>query len=420
MLADIRNRLNAPTPGGTPVPDEVEELQSKLKAAERLMGEESELAKLFSRRLRRAQDARARLAIEEEEKLRAKEEWSHRNGVRPQGVVVERSAPPRGTRPDDTGCLEPVHGLVKPAYLAVYDNGRVVELSLPGMPPLKCAPRGECEGMSEDSRRRLLGELQRIDRRAQLPVMVSLTFPEELVVTASEAKAVKRAFVKRLKRKHKRLGLVWRLEAHPEMSARLGRVCPHFHMLTWGAWFDLGWVRRAWTSCIWSVLRVDECLADSAGRLIREKSVTAGTNCERIRTWAGVPYCVKMYLGKEEEYPLGKAGRVWGWDFKNRIPFARERRIELTHLQVVAIKRRVMEWMSARGISTEYGPMRIIHCDAPTEFAAALLMETSWEAEKGFAHLIPCKEAENQREDALGHAPGLEAQLKRESESINQ
>lgn len=244
-------------------------------------------------------------------------------------------------------------GLVLAAYLAVRPDGRMVQLRLPGMQP-EVAKRGECEGFSEDSRRRLMEMLHSIRRDAKLPIMVTLTFPEELVVSPAQAKACRSAFEKRIMREHPRFASVWRLEAHPEASTRLGRMHPHFHILAWGAWFDLAWLSRAWASVVWSVLELDECLQDASGRLVREKHVAAGVNCERVRKWEGVIYCAKSYIAKEEEFPVGKAGRVWGWCNRGALPLSREVLIPLSPVQALRVRGSVQRWMFERRINSDY------------------------------------------------------------------
>lgn len=251
---------------------------------------------------------------------------------------------------------KPANGLVVAAYLAVRRDGRIVQLNLPGIAPANIPKRGECEGMSEDSQRRLLVMLHSIRRDAALPVMVTLTFPEELKVTAREAKACRAAFEKRMRREFgEEWCAVWRLEAHPEMSYRLSRMHPHIHMLTWGAFYDFEKVGKDWQECVFEVLAIDPCLADSEGRLVSEKHRAAGTNCERIRQWSGVLYSAKNYIAKREEFPLGKAsGRVWGWHNRKALPLAEEERIPLTHTQAAQVVREVEAWQRERRIVTEH------------------------------------------------------------------
>lgn len=264
-------------------------------------------------------------------------------------------------------------GLAVAAYLSVRKDGRLVQLHLPGVQPAELPTRGDVEGFSEDSRRRLMEFLHSLKRYVKPPAFITLTFPEELHVTAAEAKACKLAWSKRMRRKFgKRWCHIWRMEAHPEMSKRLQRVCPHIHLLTWGAWYDLAELSESWTSVVWEVLKVDECLADEAGRLVREKHEAAGTNCERLRGWGGVLYHAKNYIAKEEEFPLGKAGRVWGYWNRKALPVAEETRIPLTHGNAVAVRLEVEAWMKERRIQSDYLVCTFFD-DAPEAFVARLM-----------------------------------------------
>ncbi len=265
------------------------------------------------------------------------------------------------------------NGLVIASYLAVHRDGRLIQLHLPGVAPEEAPTRGECEGISEDSRRRLLKMLHSLRRDAHLPVMVTLTFPEELTVTPEQAKACRKAWEKRMRRMHgKKWCHLWRLEAHPEMSARLGRVHPHFHLLTWGAFYDFQRVSEYWNECVWKVLKVADCLCDKEGRSVKEKHVAAGTNCERVRKWEGVIYCAKSYIAKEEEYPLGKAGRVWGWHNRAALPMAEEIRIPLTNSEASLVRMEVEAWMAERRIVSEHLVCTFFDND-PSMFVARLM-----------------------------------------------
>ncbi|HMH81176.1 MAG TPA: hypothetical protein VK514_13190 [Candidatus Acidoferrum sp.] len=264
-------------------------------------------------------------------------------------------------------------GLVIAAYLAVRPDGRLVQLSLPGMPPVDLPTRGDCEGMSEDSQRRLLVMLHSLKRSAGLPVMMSLTFPEEIKLTAEEAKDCRRAFEKRMKRQFGDAWCaIWRMEAHPQMSARLGRVHPHFHMLTWGAFYDFDQLGKDWQQCVWEVLEIDPYLADGEGRMVALKHRAAGTNCERVRKWEGVIYCAKTYLAKAEEYPLGKAGRVWGYCNRESLPLAAEQRIPLTSTEASIVRMEVEAWMKERRIVSEHLVCTFFD-DDPASFVARLM-----------------------------------------------
>lgn len=265
-------------------------------------------------------------------------------------------------------------GLGKTAYLAVHRDARLVELYLPGVAPKQSEKRGDCEGCSEDSRRRLMAKLHTIRRDAPLPTMITLTFPEEVNITVAEAKVCRRAFMKRIQRRHAEICAIWRVEAHPEMSLRLGRVHPHFHMLTWNAWFDLEWLSWQWTRTVWSVLDLDPCLMDDAGRVVAEKHLKAAVNTERVRKWEGVTYCAKQYIAKEEEYPIGKAGRVWGWDNGALLPCSAVEKIELTNAQAAAVISRARKWMDAKGIVSERDTvLRSYYVEDPDLFLQLLM-----------------------------------------------
>lgn len=267
-------------------------------------------------------------------------------------------------------------GLVVAAYLAVRPDGRLVQLHLPGMPPGDMPVRGECEGMSEDSQRRLMLLLHSLRRDAVLPTMITLTFPEEFNVTADEAKACRKAWEKRVLRRFPKWCGIWRMEAHPEMSARLERVHPHFHLLTWGAWFDLKWVSRSWASVVWRVLDGRKRLASQPSLpgmpSVLAKAVKAGTRCERIRSWGGVLYSGKNYIAKAEEYPIGKAGRVWGYVHRKALPIAEERVIKLSNLEACAVRVAVEDWMRAKRIVSEH-LICTFFTDDPSMFVAALM-----------------------------------------------
>jgi len=219
--------------------------------------------------------------------------------------------------------------------------------------------------------------LHSIKRDAALPVMVTLTFPAELRVSPAEAKACRLAWEKRMIRRYgSRWCSIWRLEAHPELSAKLGRVHPHFHCLTWGAWYDLRELSEAWTSVIWEVLDVDPCLSDADGELVRDKSDKAGTNAERLRCWGGVVYCGKNYIAKEEAYPLGKAGRVWGYCRRSKLPLAKVERVPLSVAEVVAVRCAVEKWMDEKNIVSE-SLIRTFFCESPLTFVGRLMAKAS-------------------------------------------
>jgi len=247
-------------------------------------------------------------------------------------------------------------GLVVAAYLSVRKDGRLVQLHLPGCSEPPDCVRGEIDGFSAASRRRLMELLHSLRRDARLPIFGTLTFPEEVWLTAREAKKCMIAWTKRMRRLvGERWSYVWRLEAHPEMSRRTGRMCPHLHLISWGAWFDLAELSAVWTSVVWDVLKIGDCLADAGGRMVREKHQASGTNFERCRTWGGVIYAGKNYIAKEEEFPLGEdSGRIWGYHNRAGLPLAVETRIALTWAEATCARINVEAWMREKRIESEH------------------------------------------------------------------
>src|SRR5262249_39067427 len=86
--------------------------------------------------------------------------------------------------------------------------------------------RGDIKGFSYGSRRRLMLTIGTIKRDAQLPMFITLTYPEKFP-TPSEAKRHLDTFFKRMKRVFPAHGSIWKLE--PQQ-----RGAPHYHLLTWG------------------------------------------------------------------------------------------------------------------------------------------------------------------------------------------
>lgn len=310
------------------------------------------------------------------------ERREHRDKARRIFQRASEARPRVATRP---GAPAPARsasdGLVVAAYLSVARDARLVQVHLPGIALEAPEVRGKCDGMSEDAQRRLLTMLHTIRRDAALPVMVTLTFPSEVTVTPAEAKSCRLAWEKRMRRIYgARWCNVWRLEAHPEMSARLGRVHPHFHLLTWGAFYDFALVSKTWTEVVWKVLKVDECLecnpSESDGHgmclTVKEKHQRAGTSCERIRQWGGVLYSAKNYIAKDEEYPLGQSGRVWGYHNRAALPLAKVERIPLTHQQAMGVRVEIEAWMKAKRIVSEHLVCTFFE-DDPSMFVARLM-----------------------------------------------
>lgn len=263
-------------------------------------------------------------------------------------------------------------GLVRAAYLTVYPDSRLLTLQLPTFgasePPVN--GRGKVDGMSDESRRRLMALLHSLKRSVRNPAFVTLTFPDEQIPTPRDAKKSLQTLCKRWARRFPELCAVWRLEAHPARSSRVGRPVPHFHLLVWGAWIDRFQLSRDWAE-ICERFR-------AAGRLIQDgrpsipvhaqayyDHLAAGTKVESIRSFRGVCSYAAKYISKQSDVSLGEdAGRVWGIFNKGCLPVGPSFVVKLTAAQAVRVCRHVRRLLYSRGVETEWMP-RAIYMERP-------------------------------------------------------
>lgn len=176
--------------------------------------------------------------------------------------------------------------------------------------------RSQIRGFSADSRRRLMRLIGKVRRDARLPLFITLTWPERFP-TVREGKRQFNAWVRRLKRAHPHVGVIWKLEPQE-------RGAPHYHLLTWGAerWELWEWVPRTWY----------EIAGGGDAKHYRWHMGECGngnTHCvQQVRTWRGVWSYAGKYLGKTfESAAWGAIGRYWGVINAGNIPFGLERRL---------------------------------------------------------------------------------------------
>jgi hypothetical protein len=171
--------------------------------------------------------------------------------------------------------------------------------------------RGHIKGFSLVSRRRLLQLIARVVRDAELPMFVTLTWPDRFP-SPREAKRALRIFIKRLKRRFPKVGLIWKLEPQE-------RGAPHFHLLVWGVPFAelFDFTVQAWYEI-------------AGGGDIKHRNFHAGLyypyrRCvEPVHTFKGVWFYAAKYLGKTFEIENWKwPGRFWGVINPSNIPFGK-------------------------------------------------------------------------------------------------
>ena len=206
-----------------------------------------------------------------------------------------------------------------------YKNGSRFEIKAPKF-DIKGRPsfggRGKITKFSMKSRRRLLYKVAEIDK-SELPIFLTLTYPDKFSSDPQEWKQNLNNFCKRLKRVFPKLGLIWKLEPQK-------RGAPHFHILVWGANYAglYDQVPRIWYEIAGS--------GDRKHYLWHCGLLGNGNkHCvSEVRSWRGVMAYAAKYLGKEctaegWDYP----GRFWGVKSWECIPWAEIVRKSITYKQ---------------------------------------------------------------------------------------
>jgi hypothetical protein len=175
--------------------------------------------------------------------------------------------------------------------------------------------RGHIKGFSNNSRRRLLTRIGQVRRDAPLPLFITLTWPK-IFPSVQEGKRQFNTWVKRMRRAHPRIGMIWKIE--PQQ-----RGAPHYHLLAWGV---------AWEEICADVPNTWYEIAGGGDGLHWKWHMGLLDNGNRhcvqpVRSWKGVWAYAAKYLGKTFEVPgWGAIGRYWGVINPGQIPFGQERR----------------------------------------------------------------------------------------------
>lgn len=181
--------------------------------------------------------------------------------------------------------------------------------------------RGEVQGFSNGSRRRLMRKIASVDREAvgDTPIFVTLTYPGEWPADPQEWKKHLDTFGKRLLRRYPAACAIWKLEPQK-------RGAPHFHLIVLNVpHVDKHWLAHAWYEIV-----------DSGD----VRHLRAGTRVESIRTWRGCMAYASKYTAKViEELPPGweRVGRMWGIIGRKNLPISVVR-FEVTKPQFLAIR----------------------------------------------------------------------------------
>ncbi len=227
-------------------------------------------------------------------------------------------------------------------------------------PPPK---RGDVLTFSKASRRRLLDKLAQV-RRDQVPVFVTLTYPDDFPAYREDYKNHLDLFGQRLRRRWSASSAIWKIEFKVRLSGvNAGKLAPHYHLFVFGApWrFGLeaekgrhyrlepkaipGTDESTWLTWVSSgsgetIEATQNGLETGAGIVLPDESTggdnlkhwmsrvwydvvssgdirhfRAGTRVEKLRSIRGAfKYAAKGYMGKDieaGELPVNP-GRFWG------------------------------------------------------------------------------------------------------------
>lgn len=191
--------------------------------------------------------------------------------------------------------------------------------------PHKPGKRGVVVGMSNKSRYRLMKILNTIDSGGLLPMMVTLTQPDDVAARTNEDwLRCKKVFLQRLQARG--YSAVWRREAKARQSGDLiGAYADHLHLLVWGVpnhqeGFFLVWVAQTWVDVIQT--RDANCLKWHLG-LLKNQPCT-----RRARSLRAVTFYISKYISKADDAKT--YGRSWGIVNDHLIPWAELKQISIT------------------------------------------------------------------------------------------
>lgn len=201
--------------------------------------------------------------------------------------------------------------------LNVWSHGSKLKISKPKTQILSkhfYGLRSQISEFSRSSRRRLIGRMSEIDKRADLPYFITLTYGEVYPQPKQAKKDMKR-LIQRIRRSYPSFCSFWKLEPQK-------RGAPHFHLLAWGLtgyphdiliFIVKNWHEIAGSGDQNHILFHLGCLPGSAPCV------------SKVRSWRGVMSYASKYLGKVIETAddnWGEPGRFWGIVYRLDLPWA--------------------------------------------------------------------------------------------------
>jgi hypothetical protein len=195
--------------------------------------------------------------------------------------------------------------------------------------------------------------------RDQVPVFMTLTFPDELhelVKSPDEkgriGKQYCRRFEKRLLRRWPGASAICRIEWSARKSGKyVGEIFPHIHCLVWNRGGLeiygqlLSWCNDSWWECCGKI-------SDAHRR--------AGVQVRMVYSWRGVFSYLSKYTAKVENYEF-EVGRLWWcWNIPE-LPWVRPVLIKLKEKEAVQLIRIMRRFARIRGYDRK---SLSVFCDA--------------------------------------------------------
>lgn len=152
--------------------------------------------------------------------------------------------------------------------------------------------RSTCKVFSKGARWRFMQRLA-MTRTTQIPLFVTLTYPDQFPADRHVWKRDLDVFLKRLRRLHPNAAGFWRLELKERLSGEnAGKIAPHFHLLLWGVPWEWHDPKAREHQQEWSLFRNYDVLP---GRFLAREEVWNGEHLESLTdgnfayTWDGQP-----------------------------------------------------------------------------------------------------------------------------------
>lgn len=253
----------------------------------------------------------------------------------------------------------------KEAYLEASVGGSLVTVRPERLVKRNVEPgqggekRGLVTGFSSASRRRLMRVIASVER-AERPVFVTLTYPDEFDDNMSKWKRDIDVLGKRLLRKVAGVGFVWRIEFKERQSGKSsGRIAPHFHLLIYNASY-----RELRTF-------IPDAWYDIVGSLI-DDHLRAGTRVEKIHSFGGIMRYVGKYITKVDGFPGEWTGRAWGIIGRESLPWAVRVVISLSEDEGKRLIRLGRKMMRLKGKTLVHGVTWIVNTESVLDYLELL------------------------------------------------